>query len=134
MKPVIVFTAFVFALLTIDAWPASPVGKTHTNSDYTQDCGNGKRGVKCSNYQTASFNYNIPTLREDGSELTPSEISHYVVQFEKDAGPTVQFSVPNTLTFQLPKMPSGSYVFRIATVDTSGQRGAFSPDTPLVIQ
>lgn len=133
MKASFVFITFCLCLFAVESFGASPVGKTHRAQDYSQDCGNGRRGVKCTDFASLNFSYLAPTLREDGSTLTLNEISHYAVQYEKDGGLTIQFFVPKTTNFTLPKMPSGSYVFRIATVDTTGQQGAFGADFPITI-
>jgi len=121
------------ALLALPVWAASPVGKTHRMQDYTQDCGNGRRGTKCIELYTINLSWDTPTQREDSSPLPRNEIFYYVLQYERGSGVTVQLAVSPGTEFQLYGMPAGAYTFRIATVDSDRQQGNFSDDISLTV-
>lgn len=113
-----------FALAS--AYGASPVGKTWTKSESTLDCGNGRRGTKCFELATINLTWDHPTQREDDSPMSLSEVSHYIIQMQRDGGAVKTLAVAKSTSFTLRHMPAGVYTFAIATVDSDRLRGNFS--------
>lgn len=86
---------------------------------------------------TIDLSWDIPTEREDGSLLSTSEISGYVLEYGYDMASLEQRSnIPGALTqnYTLNNMPSGTLYLRIATTDSDGVTGSFSQTISLDIQ
>lgn len=74
---------------------------------------------------TIALNWDMPTEREDGTYLSPDEISGYQIYMEL-AEATIQESLwvsSTQLSLELNDMPAGSYRFAIATIDSDGTQG-----------
>ena len=123
----------LLSFLVASAFAATPVGKNHTKDAYTQLCPNGKRGANCFTTANIELTWDTPTLREDDSALPITEISHYVITMQRDSGPVVTISVAKKNSFNLKFMPSGTYTFAIATVDSDRVRGNFSDSIQVTI-
>lgn len=116
----------------IDAYAATPTGKTWTGDRTIQDCADGKRGVTCFETRDVVLTWDHPTEREDSTPLALNEISHYVIEVSKD-GSIRTFAVAKSLSHTMKKLRSGTYQFRIATVDTDGLQGRFSEMVEVII-
>lgn len=123
----------LFSVLLATAYGATPVGKTHTKDTYTQLCPNGKRGANCFTTANIQLTWDHPAERIDDSVMPFTEISHYVVSMQRDSGPVVMITVAKKTSFNLKFMPSGTYTFAIATVDSDRLRGPFSDSIQVTI-
>lgn len=113
---------FLF-LASLNVFAATPIGDTHTvNAPCVQ-------GTSCVELTAVELTWDTPTEREDGTALAFNEISHYVIQYQllnSDTVHTRAVAKSNAVVFR--NLPSGTYVFRIATVDSDKNQGNFSPD------
>lgn len=78
--------------------------------------------------KTIQLSWDMPAEREDGSYLSPEEISGYQIYLELAEAmikETLLVSA-DTLSLELNDMPSGNYRFAIATIDADGAEGAAS--------
>jgi hypothetical protein len=77
---------------------------------------------------TIALSWDIPTQREDGSYLSPEEISGYQIYLElSEAMLQEKLWVSGELqSVELNEMPSGNYRFAIATIDADGIEGKAS--------
>ena len=78
--------------------------------------------------KSIALSWEMPAEREDGSYLSPEEISGYQIYLEfTDAMIKEQMQVSSeTLNLELHDMPSGNYRFAIATIDSDGTEGQAS--------
>lgn len=116
----------------IDAYAATPTGKVWTGDRALQDCADGNRGVTCFETRDVVLTWDHPTEREDGKPLPLNEISHYVIEVSKDNN-SRSFAVAKSLSYTMKKLRTGTYQFRIATVDADGLQGRFSTPVTLTI-
>lgn len=68
-----------------------------------------------------------PTQREDGTPLPESEIRGYVIEYADQRVEVTGYA------HTVEGLQAGRYEFRIATVDTDGQVGPFSPSVSVSI-
>lgn len=71
------------------------------------------------------FTWDTPALREDGAPLPEAEIATYVIEYSI-GGKSKKVSTGKVNSYLLRVPYSGTYSFRIATVDTDGQQGNYS--------
>lgn len=128
-----VLSALAILFVTNYAVAAAPTSRTWTKADYTQDCGNGRKGPSCFQARDIELTWSHPTQREDSSALTINEVSHYVISMSKDGGPARMIAVSKKTSFTLRHMPSGTYTFQISTFDTNKQQSAFSAEIQITI-
>jgi hypothetical protein len=74
-----------------------------------------------------ALTWDIPREREDGSPLPENEIAHYLIEAN---GKQIEV---DGLSYVFTDAIQGENVFKIATVDSDGQTGAFSPEVKVVI-
>jgi hypothetical protein len=78
----------------------------------------------------------LPTIREDGSAMPPTEIAYTEALLSTDGGKTyavltqVKPDVPQTV--KRAPAPDGNYVLRLVAVGTNGKRGK-PVDTPVLV-
>lgn len=111
----------VFGGFAVAVYAASPTGKQWQS---TQNTSFQVRDVQ--------FTWEHPTEREDGATLSLDEISHYVIEVSKDNN-SRSFAVAKSLSYTMKKLRTGTYQFRIATVDADGLQGRFSTPVTLII-
>ena len=76
-----------------------------------------------------ALNWDIPTQREDGTELELYEIDGYVIAYGTNAGDlSNQLNIVggNETSATLDELPPATYYFAIATIDSDGRQGNYS--------
>lgn len=72
--------------------------------------------------------WDIPAEREDGSSLPIEEISGYVISYGKTGEVPEEVFIEGAMTTEtVIDVEAGTYVASIATVDSDGEQGNFSP-------
>ena len=82
------------------------------------------------------LNWDIPELREDGSDLEIYEINGYKIVYGKDENnlnSEVSIEGPSNNKVVIDELDAGTYYFAIATVDSDGTQGAFSDHIEQVV-
>ena len=78
---------------------------------------------------SVELSWDIPVLREDGSDLELYEINGYVIKYGTDASnlsSTINVDGPSYNSVVIDELDSGTYYFAIATVDSDGIQGSYS--------
>lgn len=128
-----ILAALAILIATNNAIAAAPTSRSWTKADYTQDCGNGRKGPTCFESKDIELSWSHPTQREDGSALPLDEIGYYVISMSKDGGVARLIAIGKKTVFRLRHMPSGTYAFQISTFDTTKQQSAFSAEIQITI-
>ena len=86
---------------------------------------------------SVQLSWDIPSYREDGSQLDMSEISGYVLEYgDSPSGITEKHRINDAYTTQytLPNVDINTLYARIATIDSSGLQGNFSRWTNISVK
>lgn len=103
-----------------------PVTTTATDTD----AGNSNT------FADINLSWVAPAEREDNSPMSLSEIAGYQILFGQSQG---QYSSSITINdgtavgYTLTDLPTGTYYFVVATIDTEGRESQYSPEVTVVI-
>lgn len=82
------------------------------------------------------LNWEIPSFREDGSDLELFEIEGYVIAYGTESGNltnTVDVIGSGQTSAVIDELEAGTYYFAIATIDSEGGQGAYSAEVEQLI-
>ena len=129
----VLFFALSLCLVTFTSRAVINVNDHRVEKEVLTPCANGKRWTKCpgvTTYSKVTLSWNIPTKREDNTDLALSEIGHYIISYGTDSAnldQKIKIRNPNQVSLDITKLQSGAtYYFAIATVDTEGTQGGNS--------
>lgn len=132
MKNLFLVLPLIFSL---SVFAATPIGKTHTKTDYSQQCdGGAKVGSKCVAYRDITLSWTHPTQNMDGSSLELVEISHYVLMLTYNSGPAKYWDISKKTSTILRNMPTGDYGFSMSTVSKGGTQGPFTNTIQITVE
>ena len=131
IRNTVLFVSFLAASSL--SYAAVPSDKVFNSNLSPFTCSDGRKGSKCFTFATIILTWDTPTQRVDGSSLSFNEISHYIIRKQRDAGVVVSMTVAKKNSIHLRYMPSGTYTFTIATVDSDRLRGPFSDSIQVTI-
>lgn len=118
---------FLFLIIAFITAACGGGSSALSNSDGVGS-GNGSGGAAPITYGSATLQWSAPTTLADNTTVSSSDISGYRLYYGPSATYTpFVINVPGSTTTQYTvTLPSGSYYFRIAAVDTSGHPGLLS--------
>lgn len=119
-----VTTAPITQQSAVSSAPASS-GSSSTSSASSTTTTSSSTSATTSTGGKVSTSWSIPTAREDGSPLTPSEIQGYEIYFYKNGTPQNQGTVisigdPAATSYTTGTLTAGTYYFAISAIDTNG--------------
>jgi hypothetical protein len=103
-----------------------------TNAVPGTDTNNGNN----STIADINLSWVAPAEREDNSPISLSEIAGYQILYGQSQGQYSKSIIINDGTaigYTLTDLPTGTYYFVVATIDTEGRESQYSPEVTVVI-
>ena len=107
-------------------------GTTDINFDPNTDAGTGNSNT----FADINLAWVAPAEREDNSPISLSEIAGYQILYGQSQGQysnSIIISDGTAVGYTLTDLPTGTYYFVVATIDTEGRESQYSPEVTVVI-